>query len=187
MTDWLWGRCVTAMLATALVSACADEGGPNEIPSPGDAGSAVLGAAGGSVQATLAGGGALELTVPAGALQDTVTITITPLTPAAGEYAAFQVTPGGLEFATPASFEARLPAGTTLDPSATFVFDVGTLHVPFAAVVDPVGGRVTVSIARLGASEIAAAPASAPQRLPASVQRRRARSPRWTTRSARPS
>ena len=130
---------------------------------PGHAGSAVVGAAGGTVTTTAADGTLYTLTVPAGALLTATPITLTPLTALGGWpvpvtlVAGVQGAPSGLTFARPATLAIELPgplAGDVLGlplPDSGAGFDL----VPVARH----GSRLQVSVAHFS---VVAIPRSTP-------------------------
>ncbi len=153
MTRHPWARAALVLLTMVWAGACSDSAGPDGpgVPgSPGTPGTAVVGAAGGEVTAALAGGGTLVLSIPAGALSDSVAITISPVEPVAGEYAAFTFSPAGLEFFGPVTFSATLGSDVTIDGRATLTFDLGPVAVPSPSLVDISGRRVTTILRHLG-------------------------------------
>lgn len=83
---------------------------------PSRTSTASLTAAGGSVQATNAGGVVMALTVPAGGLRTTTAVSLTPLTTFSGPdtgalVAGVRAEPSGLVFDTPATLTITLPPG----------------------------------------------------------------------------
>jgi hypothetical protein len=84
---------------------------------PGQAASAVLSAAGGTLTVTGSAGHQFSLVVPVGALPEATTITLTPVAgltglPLAGSLlAAVQLEPAGLRFQLPATLSVTLPGG----------------------------------------------------------------------------
>ena len=116
-------------------------------------GSATIGTAGGSVQATLPGGGTMNLTVPSGALRTTVPITLEPLVPPPGALASFHLTPAGVQFDKNATLVIKLSAGAKLRPTSTLVFEQGGQRIPVLGVPNLADGTLTISLATLGLSE----------------------------------
>ena len=123
----------------------------------GVTGSATIGTTGGSVQATLPGGGTMNLTVPSGALRTSATITLEPLVPPPGALASFHLTPAGVQFDKDATLVIKLSAGAKLRPTSTLVFEQGGQRIPVAGVPNLTDGTLTVSLSALGLSESEAA------------------------------
>jgi hypothetical protein len=122
------------------------------------AGSALVGAAGGTVQATLPGGGGLALTIAAGSLDSTVQISLNPLVPGVGAQASFQLLPAGLQLKGPATLVVKVSSGARVRPTTVLAFEQDGLRVPVPSVANPADGTVTATVSLLGLPE-ASAPA----------------------------
>ena len=156
-----WAAC----LLTTMLVGCGGGGGDGESSnaalSPSVAASAAIGVAGGSLEATLAGGTTVRLTVPAGALKATTAFRIDPVPAAAGSLGTFELAPVGLEFKLPARLEITPRAATAINAETTLVFSLRGVQVPMAARVDSAARTVTVLLRRLGSgSPVAPAAAS---------------------------
>jgi len=119
-------------------------------------GSATIGSTGGAVQATLPGGGTMNLTVPSGALRTSVPITLEPLVPPPGALASFHLTPAGVQFDKNATLVIRLSAGAKLRPTSTLVFEQAGQRIPVLSVPNMTDGTLTISLSTLGLSETTA-------------------------------
>lgn len=144
----------TVALATviggAVLAGCGDDGGPDSGGGPGQEGSARIGAAGGSVQATLGSGGTVTLAVPAGALPTDVDFRIVPVPTPSGALGAFRIGPAGQPFITPATLTVELPSSVSVTEDVTVAFRVGIgERVPTGAVADPARRRITVPLQSL--------------------------------------
>ncbi len=154
LRSWLVAAGQASLAGLALVSGCGGGGGDGAATAPAAlagppvldaarAGSATLGPAGGTVQATAANGVQYTLTVPPFALTDAVAIRMTPITDvgqpalAAGVTGAVQFEPTGLRFLVAASL--RITAdGITAVPAS------GTRQVGFSTANDGSGMQLTV-------------------------------------------
>lgn len=125
--------CVLAM------SACTSQ--PPVTPPMG---TADVGPGGGEVKVVGDEGVVYNLTVPAGALAETVTLTLEPRAPAAGEILAMYLEPADLIFAAPATLRVTLPAGTDLDGLETFV--LGGAAAPVFLVSEANGGTLSADL-----------------------------------------
>jgi hypothetical protein len=162
------GRLVrTAAFAAAIgvagLAACGEDSGPDAGEGPGEGGSAPIGAAGGSVQATLGSGGTVRLEVPAGALPGEVTFRIDPAATPAGALGAFRLSPAGQRFIVPATLTVEMPSSVTISDRATIAFRVGDgPRVPSGATSDVGRRRITASLDAL--YRVSQAPAAAAAR-----------------------
>ena len=155
-----WAAC----LLTAMLVGCGGGGGDGEsgnLPlSPSVAASAAIGVAGGSLEATLAGGTTVRLTVPPGALKTTTAFRIDPVPAGTGTLGTFELAPVGLEFKIPARLEITARAATAIDAETTLVFSMRGVQVPVAARVDTAARTVTVMLRRLGTGSAATSAAA---------------------------
>ncbi len=136
------------------------------LPTGGVPGSALLGAPGGTVAATLPGGGSLSLMVPAGALSDTVRVTLEPLVPVPPSQAAFHITPAGLELRHPATLVIQASHGAKITASSALVFDQDGNRFPLPSVPNPATRSLSVSLPVLGLPATADTAASTALRMP---------------------
>jgi hypothetical protein len=119
------------------------------------AGSATIDSAGGAVNATLPGGGALALNVPAGALASAVQISLDPVPPGPASQASFQISPAGLRLSTPATLVVKVSPGARVRPTTVLVFEQSGRRIPVPSVANPGEGTVTATLGVLGAPEAA--------------------------------
>ena len=151
LSHWMAGALASLLVACGGGGGDANEAGAVEVPlSPSVAASAAIGVAGGSLEATLAGGTTVRLTVPAGALKTTTAFRIDPVPAGAGTLGTFELAPVGLEFKLPARLEITPRAAMAIDAETTLVFSLRGVQVPVAARVDSAARTVTVLLRRLG-------------------------------------
>lgn len=116
-------------------------------------GSATIGTTGGAVQATLPGGGTMNLTVPSGAMRTSATITLEPIVPPPGALASFRLTPAGLQFDKEATLVIKPSAGAKLRPTSTLVFEQDGVRIPVPGTPNMADGTITISLSTLGLSD----------------------------------
>lgn len=155
---WLGWLAGALMLALA---GCTQD--PPQPPSP-PAASAVIGPAGGEVQASAQDGATYRLSIPAGALDREITVAIQPHAAAGGELAALTVSPADLQLHAPAMLEVTLPPGVTVPGDATF--HLGGTDAPVYVATSRLASRLTAELrfftlpleAHVGGVEPASAP-----------------------------
>ncbi len=137
-------------IAAAVTAGCSDNTGPGS-GMPPQPGKAVIGAAGGQVVATLGDSGSITLVVPAGALTDTVTISLTPVTAGANQLFSVEAKPAGLEFALPVTLTITLPANEPAITDSTLIaFGPSTAPAFLPTVHDAAHCRLSTTTRWLG-------------------------------------
>src|SRR5690606_38242219 len=107
-------------------------------------GTAEVGPGGGEVEVVGEDGVAYSLSVPAGALEKTVTVQLEPRPPAAGEIVALRVQPADLVFGTAATLRVTVPAGTELD--GLEAFSLGGATAPVFLATQAVGTTLSTEL-----------------------------------------
>lgn len=148
-------RLARALPLFALLVSCTRDGGTDPTPAPTPptpptAATARIGSGGGSVSVPLTGGGTAKLVLPAGAVVDSQTFTLTPLATPPRARAAFTIAPAGLVLLKPATITVTLPSGAAIDPALTLTYVEGDITVAHRAAVDPANRTVAVRLNRLG-------------------------------------
>ena len=177
------GRVIGVDVGSVTVSAAVDGksgsvalGVTGPLTTGGASGTALLGPAGGSVQATLPGGGTVVLTLPAAALSDTARITLDPLVPTGASQAAFRITPAGLGLKHPATLVIVVSHGAKVVSSSALVFSENGIPIPVPSIPNPGQRSLTVTLSVLGVPDVAALRGAA-VRLPAGEPHPAAQSP----------
>ena len=116
----------------------------------GASGTALIGSQGGTVPATLPGGGNLSLTIPSAALSEPVQVTLDPVIPSGGALAAFRISPVGLRLAQPATLVIKVSAGAKVRATTVLVFEQDGQQIPVPGIPNLAEGTVTVSLTSLG-------------------------------------
>ncbi len=143
MRDVLRRAAATVLLA--LLAACGGSGDPPPIPAR--AGSAEIGAAGGSVDAILEGGAAVRIDLPPGALAQTITLGIDPVAPQGSAIGAFEIRPTGIVLAKPATL--TVTSNGHLPDDAALMQHVGALSAQLSGTIGT-SGQVQVLLSSLG-------------------------------------
>lgn len=146
-----------------LMTTCQPDDNPSGPPagSPGSPNSATIGPAGGSLQATLDGGGTITLTLPAGAVADPVLLTLGPRAATGGVLGAFTLEPAGQRLAQPATLAIELGSGA-LSTTSVVVFEQGALVIPARSTRGAGDRSISVTLDVLGLpAQVAAAAGSA--------------------------
>lgn len=138
-------RRLTTGSALVVLSACGDS---PTAPGTGPV-TAVMTPAGGQIDVVLPDGSELSLAVPAGAVRAPVSITLTPLAPAAGAYAAVALEPGGLLLARPATLTLTPSPSLQLPDPSLAAFAIGSPAAP---------RELIIATERQGAAFVAATP-----------------------------
>jgi hypothetical protein len=151
------GRVIALTSGSAIISATVEaKTGSITLTSTGPGttgavtGSANVTPAGGSVQATLPGGGTLALTVPPSALRNTTTITLEPVVPPPGSLASFRITPAGVQFDRSATLVIKVSSGARLRSSSRLVIEQDGVKIPLSGTLDLNQGTMTVTLSSLG-------------------------------------
>ena len=129
-----------------------------------------VGAAGGTVLAT-ASGVKISLSIPAGALPSDTAVSITPLTPVAGDVVSVRLAPGGIIFAKPVTVVLEYPAGQAPNAKASLRQRLGTEDSYLVTTVDTAARTLSARLTTFGGTALdtlaqpAAVSASAPAKL----------------------
>lgn len=134
-------RVSIAFAAIAVLAACTQ--GPPAPPAPPPA-SAVIGPAGGEVQASAEDGSTYRLAIPAGAVDGEITVEISPRPTSGDELAAFRVTPSDLQLHVAATVEITLPDGVSVPPDATL--HLADAETPIFLSTTKAGTRLTADL-----------------------------------------
>lgn len=155
---------ICTVLALLLV-ACGGGGSEPDAPATvsARAGSAVIGTAGGAVDAVLEGGATVRLDVPAGAFPSDATVRIDPLSVPPGQLGSFTLSAGDITLRAPVKLTVTLPAAPAPDPDTILLMNSGIRQVPVSAQVDLVTRTLTVDLPMLG-SVVSATAQTAPDR-----------------------
>lgn len=170
------------VIASGLLAACGGGGGdpadgpaspPVQAAPLGNPVTATVGAAGGTV-AFAASGVVATLSFPAGGLESDTAVTVTPLAPAADEWARVQIDgPAGV-LETPATLTLHLPEAPGAEAAGVRVEALGVLPLP-TTTAGADGRSLVIELQDFGAD--AAAPASASGRMHALAARPLASTP----------
>jgi hypothetical protein len=148
-----WLATMTFVLCCA---ACSGDGANGPTPTPASSGTAVVGPAGGSVTATLTGGGSIALTIPAQAVTSPTTFTIEPMAPVAPALAKFRLRPAAVVFDGELTLAVTLSPGNSLPELVTLGYRAGAARVLVPVTVDRTSRRVEARLRSLGTAADAA-------------------------------
>ena len=109
------GRDVDCLFGACARGTCAEPAGPL----PTGPVSATIAAAGGTIDVVTAEHVTLHLDFPAGAVSAPLAVSITPIAPAAGEWARVELRPSGVLLSKPATLRLTLPAAFPAIDGAT--------------------------------------------------------------------
>lgn len=132
------------------LAACGAERSNEPPPPVGTAGSATVGPSGGSVAATLAGGGSVVLTIPSGAVGAPTAFAIEPIAAAAPALVRFLLRPASVVFDADVILTVTVPADLTLPQLAMLGYRVGAARVFVPVSVDAARRRVEARLRSLG-------------------------------------
>lgn len=144
LTPWI------AALTLLCLSACGGGGADAPQAIPARAGAASIGAAGGSVDAVLAGGATVALEVPPGALSSSVGFRIDPEDPASADtLGLFTISPAGVTLLKPVTLTVTLPPGVQAGPDTGLAMDGLNGAVPLGTAFDATTRQFSVHLSFL--------------------------------------
>lgn len=171
-------RRIMLSATAALLLACGGgepEPGAAPLPVPAQSGAATIGAAGGDVEAVLAGGTRVRLEVPPQALAQDVDFRLDPEPAPAGTQGRLRIRPAGVVLRRPVTLIVTLPASAgTPDPDLSLAIVAGAGRIPVGGRPDPATRTLRAVLHHLGVSSVGGGPLAADRQRALSQPRARA-------------
>lgn len=162
----------------ALLLACGGgepEPGATPPPVPAQSGAATIGAAGGDVEAVLAGGTRVRLEVPPQALAQDVDFRLDPEPAPAGTQGRLRIRPAGVVLRRPVTLIVTLPASAGQpDPDLSLAIVAGAGRIPVGGRPDPATRTLRAVLHHLGVPSVGGGPLAADRQRALSQPRARA-------------